>query len=152
MLKSAGALLIPLVTEYFKEIFKSGSYPDRWTRAVTVPIHKKGNTWVANNYPRISLLSLIGKCYITILKEAIAEWFQDNKTAETQAGFYRRMLGHRSCFTLPLHKNVVSPMRLGRWPEITEELPPPPPPAPPPGKTKRAVTTSRLCLVQPRLQ
>ena len=44
MLKSAGALLTHFLTECFKEIFKSGSYPDTWTRAVIVPIHKKGDT------------------------------------------------------------------------------------------------------------
>ena len=63
MLKSSCALLTPFLTEYFNEIFKSGSYPDTWTRAVIVPIHKKGNTGAADSYREISLLSLLGKCY-----------------------------------------------------------------------------------------
>ena len=40
MLKSAGALLTPFLTECFNKIFKSGSYPDMWTRAVIAPIQQ----------------------------------------------------------------------------------------------------------------
>ena len=88
MLKSAGALLTPFLTECFNEIFKSGSYPDTWTRAVIVPIHKKGDTGAADNCRGISLLSLLGKCYTTILNKRLYEWLEDNnKIAETQAGF-----------------------------------------------------------------
>ena len=88
MLKSAGALLTPFLTECFNEIFKSGSYPDTWTRAVIVPIHKKGDTRAADNYQGISLLSLLGKCYTTILNKRLYEWLEDNnKIAETQASF-----------------------------------------------------------------
>ena len=73
MLKSAGALLTPFLTECFNEIFKSGSYPDTWTRAVIVPIHKKGDTGAADNYRGISLLSLLGKYYTTILNKRLYE-------------------------------------------------------------------------------
>ena len=65
MLNLAGALLAPFLTDYFNEIFKSFSYPDTWTRAVIMPIHKKADTGVADNYRGISLLSLTGKCYTT---------------------------------------------------------------------------------------
>ena len=71
MLKSAGTLLIPFLTKYFNEILRSGSYPDTWTKAVIVPIHKKGDTNVTYNYRGISLLSLIGKCYTTILNKRL---------------------------------------------------------------------------------
>ena len=71
MLKSAGALLTPFLTECFNEIFKSGSYPDTWTRAVIVPIHKKGDTGATDNYREITLLSLLGKCYTTILNKRL---------------------------------------------------------------------------------
>ena len=71
MLKSAGALLTPFPTECFNEIFKSGSYPDTWTRAVIVPIHKKRDTGATDNYREIPLLSLLGKCYTTILNKRL---------------------------------------------------------------------------------
>ena len=50
MLKSAGTLLIAFLTKYLNEIFRSGSYPDMWTKAVIAPIHKKGDTNVTDNY------------------------------------------------------------------------------------------------------
>ena len=101
MLKSAGALLTPFLTECFNEIFKSGSYPDTWTRAVIVPIHKKGDTGAADNYRGISLLSLLGKCYTTILNKRSYEWLEDNnKIAETQAGFRKGYSTTDHVFTL----------------------------------------------------
>ena len=64
------------------------AYPDMWTKAVIVPIHKKGDTNVTDDYRGISLLSLIEKSYTTILKKRLYEWLEDNnKIAETQAGF-----------------------------------------------------------------
>ena len=38
-----------------------------WTKAIIVSIHKKGDTIVRDNYRGLSLLSLIGNCYTTIL-------------------------------------------------------------------------------------
>ena len=82
MLKSAGALATRFLTEYFNEIFQSYSYPDTWTRAVIVPINKKGDTGAAYNYRGISLQSFIWKSYTTILSK-IYECMEDNKIAET---------------------------------------------------------------------
>ena len=107
MLKSAGALLTPFLTECFNEIFKSGSYPDTWTRAVIVPIHKKGDTGAADNCRGISLLSLLGKCYTTILNKRSYEWLEDNnKIAETQAGF-RKGYSTTSCFYIIRHYTKI---------------------------------------------
>ena len=101
MLKSAGTLLIPFLTKYFNEIFRSGSYPDMWTKAVIVPIHKKGDTNVTDNYRGVSLLSLIGKCYTTILNKRLYEWLEDNnKITETQAGFRKGHSTTDQFFTL----------------------------------------------------
>ena len=86
MLKSAGTLLIPFHSKYFNEIFRSGSYPDMWTKAVIVPIHKKGDTNVTDSYRGVSLLGLIGTCYTTILNKRLYEYLEDtNKSADTRA-------------------------------------------------------------------
>ena len=100
MLKSAGALLTPFLTECLNGIFKSGSYPDTWTRAVIMPIHKKRDTGATDNYRGISLLSLLGKCYTTILNKRLYEWSEDNKIVETQAGFRKGYSTTDYVFTL----------------------------------------------------
>ena len=101
MLKSAGTLLIPFLTKYLNEIFRSGSYPDMCTKAVIVPIHKKGDTNVADNYRGVSLLSFTGKCYTTILNKRLYEWLEDNKKiAETEAGFRKGHSTTDHVFTL----------------------------------------------------
>lgn len=101
MLKAGGNLLTGFLSEYFNEIFRSGSYPDMWTKAIIVPIHKKGDTGVADNFRGVSLLSLIGKCYTSILNKRLYGWLEDNdKIAETQAGFRKGYSTTDHVFTL----------------------------------------------------
>ena len=108
MLKSAVALLTPFLTEYFNEIFKSGSYPDTWTTAVIVPIHKKGDTGATDNYRGISLLSLLGS---VILPFRIREYtsgrkiitkLQKHKHVSEKDTRPQIMFLHYT----PLHKNI----------------------------------------------
>ena len=109
MLKSSGALLTPFLTECFNEIFKSGPYPDTWTRAVIVPIHKKGDTGAADNYRGITLLSLLGKCYTTILNKRLYEWLEDNfKKSQKRKQVSIRDTRSQIMFLhyTPLHKNI----------------------------------------------
>ena len=49
MFKSAGNTLAGFLTDCFNELYKNGEYPDLWTRAIIVPIHKKGDTDVPDN-------------------------------------------------------------------------------------------------------
>ena len=75
-----------LVT-YFNCIFDTGNYPRELAEAIIVPIHKKGNTNLPDNYRGLSLLSVIGQCYAFILNERLYVWLEENKIVEEQAGF-----------------------------------------------------------------
>ena len=101
MLKSAGNTLAGFMTDYFSELFKNGEYPDLWTQDIIVPIHKKGDTDVPDNYRGVSLLSILGKCYTAILNKRLYDWLEDNdKIYETQAGFRRGYSTPDHVFTL----------------------------------------------------
>ena len=56
-----------LVT-YFSNLFDKGIYPRGWANATIVPIHKKGNIDLPDNYSGVSLLSIITKYHTSILK------------------------------------------------------------------------------------
>ena len=60
MIKDAGDGIVVFLTALFNEVFRSGEYPEVWSKAIIVPIHKKGDTNAADNYRGISLLSTLG--------------------------------------------------------------------------------------------
>ena len=70
-------------------------------KAIIVPIHKKGNAELPDNYRGVSLLSIISKCYTAILNKRLYAWLEDNnKIAEEQAGFRNKYstVDHIFCF------------------------------------------------------
>jgi hypothetical protein len=52
------------------------------------PFLKKGDSDVTSNYRGVSLLSLVSKCYTSVLNRRLVKWMDDNnKLTESQAGF-----------------------------------------------------------------
>ena len=49
----------------FNNIFKVGYFPELWSEGLVVPLHKKGSLHDINNYRGITLLSCVGKLFIT---------------------------------------------------------------------------------------
>ena len=47
-------------------LFKEGSFPIEWTKAIIVPLHKKGDPNDIDNYRGILLLSVLGKVFTFI--------------------------------------------------------------------------------------
>jgi hypothetical protein len=90
MLKAGGECITSFLTKLFNSIFDKSIYPIEWAKAIIVPIHKKGDLHKADNYRGISLLSIVSKCYTSILNSRLYQWLEDNsKISEEQAGFRR---------------------------------------------------------------
>ena len=53
-------ILNPLVI-IFETAMRTGVFPDIWKRCNIVPVHKKDNKTLVNNYRPISLLPIFGK-------------------------------------------------------------------------------------------
>eukprot|EP00745_Piridium_sociabile_P032434 TRINITY_DN5471_c0_g1_i2.p1 TRINITY_DN5471_c0_g1~~TRINITY_DN5471_c0_g1_i2.p1 ORF type:complete len:1139 (-),score=92.24 TRINITY_DN5471_c0_g1_i2:303-3719(-) len=88
MLKAGAHEVINFLTKLFNVLFNKGIYPKDWAKAIIIPIHKKGDTNQANNYRGVSLLSVISKCYSSILNARLYNWLEANsKISENQAGF-----------------------------------------------------------------
>jgi len=88
MLKVGGALVVNFLTKLFNTIFDKCMYPSEWAKAIVVPIFKKGNQENPDNYRPISLLSIISKCYTSVLNKRLYNWLENNdKICEQQAGF-----------------------------------------------------------------
>ena len=66
------------MTKLFNNFFDKGIYPSDWAKAIIVPIHKKGDIHLVDNYRGVSLLSIVSKCYTSILNTRLYNWLEEN--------------------------------------------------------------------------
>lgn len=73
------------------KVFQDEKYPKDWARGLIFPLFKGGpEEWRHNplKYRGITLLSVLGKVYVSVLNERVTEWAEKgNILAEEQAGF-----------------------------------------------------------------
>ena len=101
MLKSGGTLIITFLIRLFNEIFSTGHYPQEWAKSIIIPIYKKGNKKLTDNYRGISFTSVLSKCYVSIINKRIYNWLEkSNKITESQAGFRRHYSTTDHIYTL----------------------------------------------------
>ena len=101
MLKAGGKVVYTFLTKLFNSIFDQGVYPLEWAKAIIIPIHKKGDTQNADNYRGVSLLSIVSKCYTSVLNNRLYCWLEENKIIqEGQAGFRKTYSTTDQIFTL----------------------------------------------------
>ena len=88
MLKASLHIIGPYLAHLFNSILNSGKYPEQWTKAILVPLHKKGPVADQNNYRGIALLSILGKVFSKIVNGRLVHWAETNDVQrEEQAGF-----------------------------------------------------------------
>lgn len=83
---SGGTLLRDRLLVLMQDVWKEGKVVGDWKDAVVVPIPKKGNLQICDNWRGISLLDVVGKIFARIVQErqqAIAE----HTLPESQCGF-----------------------------------------------------------------
>ena len=85
-------VLKPYVSEYitciFNALYKNAYFPLAWTKALIIPIPKKGDLNKPENYRGISLLPIFSKIYTHIIKERLLKWcVLEDKICCEQAGF-----------------------------------------------------------------
>ena len=88
MIKSAEQVILPLLLSLLNAIFDHGVYPDIWSEAIIVPIHKRGPNDNPDNYRGIALSSALSKVFTHILSRRLQKWADlHDLIREEQAGF-----------------------------------------------------------------
>lgn len=88
MLKEAGISIVPSLTELFKLSLNINKFPASWKIANVVPIYKKDDPSIINNYRPVSLLSCVGKLLERVVFKYVFNYFHDNKLiTPKQSGF-----------------------------------------------------------------
>jgi len=100
-LKTAVHIVSPFLTKLFNRLYDSGTFPDEWSKAVIVPLFKKGDTSNPENYRGISLLSIVSKVFTSILNKRLYQWAEsEHKICEEQAGFRKHYATTDHIFSL----------------------------------------------------
>jgi len=72
----------------FNAALQQKSVPSDWRRGLIVPLFKEGDKELASNYRGITLLSIVGKLFATIIEKRLSRWCEDKRIFEQeQAGF-----------------------------------------------------------------
>ena len=91
------------------QIFNTGIFPDKLKIAKVVPIFKKGDDTLPNNYIPISLLPVISKVIEQIICNQLSSYFENNKLFyDSQYGFRPNNCTEQA--TLELTDNIISAM------------------------------------------
>ena len=84
MIKS---IVKPLCT-IFKNCINTGTFPDFWKRSNIIPVHKKGDKQIANNYRAVSFLPIFSKISEKLLFNSIMGFLEENNLlSSNQSGF-----------------------------------------------------------------
>ena len=122
----------------YNVVFDSHTVPQDWRNGLIVPLFKEGDREVANNYRGITLLSIVGKLFASILEKRLSKWCEGNRIFEQeQAGFRpgrttvhqiftllevikKRKNKHRStyCCFLDIRKAYDTVWREGLWKKL----------------------------------
>ena len=94
VLKEAAEELAPAITKLFQMSLDTGTIPDDWRQARVVPIFKKGEKHLPQNYRPVSLTSIACKLLEHIIHSSVMSHFQSHSILhDAQHGFRKK----RSC-------------------------------------------------------
>eukprot|EP00456_Euglypha_rotunda_P002259 TRINITY_DN1043_c0_g1_i22.p1 TRINITY_DN1043_c0_g1~~TRINITY_DN1043_c0_g1_i22.p1 ORF type:complete len:190 (+),score=3.25 TRINITY_DN1043_c0_g1_i22:121-690(+) len=112
LLKEGGEGMKEALLVLFQKIWQEEKIPVDWARGVIVPIYKDGDRKNVDNYRGITLLSVVGKLYSSILTTRITNWLEEEyKIVEEQGGFRAHRSTSDQIFIL---KELVQARRRGK--------------------------------------
>ena len=90
ILKNCSDIFAPILTKLFNKIYECGTVPSCMKLANVVPIHKKGDRSLKNNYRPVSLTPIIAKIFESFLYDNIIEHMRSNRIiTDKQHGFLK---------------------------------------------------------------
>ena len=87
MLKASGAAGLQWLTKVIQAVWRSGSIPEDWRKGIILPLYKgKGSRRECKNYRGITLLSVPGKVFASVVLERVRSRLHEVRRRE-QSGF-----------------------------------------------------------------
>ena len=86
MIKLCGQSIVKPLSIIFKNCIDNGIFPDVWKKYI--PVQKKGDKQIIDNYRPVSLLPICGKMFEKLLFNLIFKFLDDNNLLSfNQSGF-----------------------------------------------------------------
>ena len=76
LLKICDSSIVKPLSIIFENCLQSGSFTNNWKKSNVVPIHKKGDKQLLQNYRPVSLLPICGKIFERIIFNSIFEYLE----------------------------------------------------------------------------
>ena len=90
LIKSIKLDILDPLTLTINQLLMSGIFPDKLKLAKVIPLYKKGDSTITDNYRPISLLPTISRLFEKIVFNQLLTYFSDNKLFyPSQYGFRR---------------------------------------------------------------
>lgn len=87
-IKEAHITLVPALVKLFNLSLTKCVFPASWKKANVLPLHKKDDTTILNNYRPVSLLSVLGKIMEKIVFKYVFNYLNDHsRISRFQSGF-----------------------------------------------------------------
>ena len=88
MLKLCATSISKLLHILFNNSVKNECFPNELKEANVIPVHKKGDKQIIENYKPVLLLPICGKIFEKIIFNSLSEYLEDNKLHNcNQSGF-----------------------------------------------------------------
>ena len=87
MLKLCASSISEPLFLLFEHSLENECFPNEWKKANIVPIHKKGDKQLIQNYRPVSLLSIYGKIFEKLMFNSLFEYLENNLLNPHQSGF-----------------------------------------------------------------
>lgn len=118
MLKESAELLVEPLTVLINGCFLQGIYPDILKISKIVPLHKKGDTDVIDNYRPISIIVIFSKVFEILLGERLYQYLEKNNLLHSMQFGFRSKKSTNSAL-LEVVRGIVEGLESGKHISLT---------------------------------
>jgi len=77
----------------FNYVFEHEVWPERWATGIIFPLYKQDSRLLPGNYRPITLLSVVGKLFGSVVESRLSAWGENNLALADEQGGFRRSRG-----------------------------------------------------------
>ena len=88
VLKLCDKSIITALSILFQNCIETKTFPDTWKKSNIVPVHRKGDKQIDDNYRPVSLLTILRKIFERVISNSNFEYLEENNLlCPNQSGF-----------------------------------------------------------------
>ena len=77
----------------FNYVFEHEVWPERWATGIIFPLYKQGSRLLPGNYRPVTLLSVVGKLFGSVVENRLSNWGEGGQVLADEQGGFRRGRG-----------------------------------------------------------